>query len=115
MNGTFSKNGTFCAAEGELKTKAFEALTLLKNCSNSAPEACDSKELGITDDDLEKCINRMDSFKDKIQVFITVYLYIPNRLNRHSLFRTVLTVLVKKFVNVMGMLAANHLISVTPN
>ena len=56
-----TNNGTSCDS-------AKEALTLLKNCSNSSAEACDSGELGITKDEIKNCLTKMQNFKDIIQV-----------------------------------------------
>ena len=59
-----TNNGTSCDS-------AKEALTLLKNCSNSSAEACYSGELGITKDEIKNCLTKMENFKDTIQVCIT--------------------------------------------
>ena len=56
-----TNNGTSCDS-------AKEALTLLKNCSNSSAEACDSGELGITEDEIKNCLTKMEQFKDTIKV-----------------------------------------------
>ena len=56
-----TNNRTSCAS-------ANKALTLLKNCSISSAEACDSGELDITKDEIMNCLTKMENFKDTIQV-----------------------------------------------
>ena len=53
-----TNDGTSCLAGGDTQTKAFAALTLLKNCSVSAAAACDTSGLNVTIPAMEACSDK---------------------------------------------------------
>merc|ERR1711868_157182 len=66
-----TNDGTSCMSGGTTQTDAFAALTLLKNCSASAAEACKSSDLGVDIATMDGCSNKdtpgtLDNYQTEI-------------------------------------------------
>jgi len=66
-----TNDGTSCMSGGTTQTDAFAALTLLKNCSASAAEACKISDLGVDIATMDGCSNKdtpgtLDNYQTEI-------------------------------------------------